>query len=56
MVQLIVLVVLFVEIQDTDNVLSHIRQKLGIVSNEIAALDYYPHITLGFIKTSIVVI
>lgn len=41
---------LFVEIQDTDNVLSHIRQKLGIVSNEIAALDYYPHITLGLYK------
>ncbi|NUF83967.1 2'-5' RNA ligase [Acinetobacter seifertii] len=41
---------LFVEIQDTDNVLSHIRQKLGIVSNEIAALDYCPHITLGLYK------
>ncbi|MGN5724567.1 2'-5' RNA ligase family protein [Acinetobacter calcoaceticus] len=41
---------LFVEIQDTDNFLSHIRQKLGIVSNEIAALDYYPHITLGLYK------
>ena len=41
---------LFVEIQDADNILSLIRQKLGTVSNEIAALDYCPHITLGLYK------
>ncbi|WP_198078596.1 2'-5' RNA ligase family protein [Acinetobacter calcoaceticus] len=41
---------LFVEIQDTENILSLIRQKLGTVSNEIAALDYCPHITLGLYK------
>ncbi|NUF16477.1 2'-5' RNA ligase family protein [Acinetobacter lactucae] len=42
---------LFVEIQDTGNILSLMRQKLGMVSNEIAALDYCPHITLGLYKT-----
>ncbi|NUF37241.1 2'-5' RNA ligase family protein [Acinetobacter lactucae] len=42
---------LFVEVQDTENILSLMRQKLGIVSNEIAALDYCPHITLGLYKT-----
>ena len=41
---------LFVQIQDTENILSQIRQKLGLVSNEIAALDYCPHITLGLYK------
>ncbi|EEY78060.1 hypothetical protein HMPREF0012_00929 [Acinetobacter calcoaceticus RUH2202] len=41
---------LFVEIQDAGNILSLIRQKLGKVSNEIAALDYCPHITLGLYK------
>ncbi|MEQ1160295.1 2'-5' RNA ligase family protein [Acinetobacter calcoaceticus] len=41
---------LFVEIQDTENILSLIRQKLGTVSNEIAALDYCPHITLGLYR------
>lgn len=41
---------LFVEIRDTENILSQIRQKLGLVSNEIAALDYCPHITLGLYK------
>jgi len=41
---------LFVEIQDAGNILSLIRQKLGTVSNEIAALDYCPHITLGLYK------
>ncbi|CAI3101622.1 hypothetical protein MWMV18_MWMV18_00138 [Acinetobacter calcoaceticus] len=41
---------LFVEIQDTENILFLIRQKLGTVSNEIAALDYCPHITLGLYK------
>ena len=41
---------LFVEVQDTENNLSLIRQKLGTVSNEIAALDYCPHITLGLYK------
>ncbi|AVN25045.1 2'-5' RNA ligase family protein [Acinetobacter baumannii] len=41
---------LFVEVQDTENNLSLIRQKLGIVSNEIAALDYCPHITLVLYK------
>ncbi|WP_119685632.1 2'-5' RNA ligase family protein [Acinetobacter pittii] len=42
---------LFVQVQDTENILSLIRQKLGLVSNEIAALDYCPHITLGLYKT-----
>ncbi|TPU02213.1 2'-5' RNA ligase family protein, partial [Acinetobacter baumannii] len=37
-------------VQDTENNLSLIRQKLGTVSNEIAALDYCPHITLGLYK------
>ncbi|OTU41113.1 2'-5' RNA ligase [Acinetobacter pittii] len=41
---------LFVEIGDTENILFQIRQKLGLVSNEIAALDYCPHITLGLYK------
>ncbi|MBI1447875.1 2'-5' RNA ligase family protein [Acinetobacter sp. AC1-2] len=41
---------LFVEIKDAGNILSLIRQKLGTVSNEIAALDYCPHITLGLYK------
>ncbi|CAI3113578.1 hypothetical protein MWMV17_MWMV17_00799 [Acinetobacter calcoaceticus] len=41
---------LFVEIQDARNILSLIRQKLGTVSNEIAALDYCPHITLGLYR------
>ncbi|MEI1687780.1 2'-5' RNA ligase family protein [Acinetobacter baumannii] len=41
---------LFIEVQDTENILSLIRQKLDTVSNEIAALDYCPHITLGLYK------
>lgn len=41
---------LFVEIQDAGNILSLIRQKLGKFSNEIAALDYCPHITLGLYR------
>jgi 2'-5' RNA ligase len=41
---------LFVEIQDIKNTLPLIRQKLGLVSNEIAALEYCPHITLGLYK------
>jgi len=41
---------LFVQIQDHQNVLSQLRQRLGLVSNEIAALDYCPHITLGLYK------
>ncbi|WP_336025955.1 2'-5' RNA ligase family protein [Acinetobacter pittii] len=41
---------LFVQIQETENILSQIRQKLGLVSNEIAALEYCPHITLGLYK------
>jgi len=41
---------LFVQIQDTENILSQIRQKLGLVTNEIAALEYCPHITLGLYK------
>jgi len=41
---------LFVEIQDAGNILSLMRQKLGTVSNEIAALDYCPHITLGLYR------
>ncbi|EKU40258.1 MULTISPECIES: 2'-5' RNA ligase family protein [Acinetobacter] len=41
---------LFVQIQESQNILSRIRQKLGTVFNEIAALDYCPHITLGLYK------
>jgi len=41
---------LFIQIQDHQNVLSQLRQRLGLVSNEIAALDYCPHITLGLYK------
>ncbi|ENX45387.1 2'-5' RNA ligase family protein [Acinetobacter pittii] len=41
---------LFVQIQDIKNTLPLIRQKLGLVSNEIAALEYCPHITLGLYK------
>ncbi|MFV5583751.1 2'-5' RNA ligase family protein [Acinetobacter oleivorans] len=43
---------LFVEIQDIKNTLPQIRQKLGLVSNEIAALEYCPHITLGLYKNA----
>ena len=38
---------LFVEIEDPDQVLTQIRQALNLCSNEIAPLDYCPHITLG---------
>ncbi|RKG44685.1 2'-5' RNA ligase family protein [Acinetobacter sp. WCHAc060007] len=38
---------LFVEIEDPDQVLGQIRQALNMCSDEIAPLDYYPHITLG---------
>lgn len=43
---------LFVQIQDTENILSLIRPKLDTVTNEIAALDYCPHITLGLYKNA----
>lgn len=38
---------LFIEIQDHENSLSNIRQLLSYPSQEIAALEYCPHITLG---------
>lgn len=38
---------LFVEIEDPDQVLGQIRQALNMCSDEIAPLDYCPHITLG---------
>lgn len=44
---------LFIEIQDHENSLSNIRQLLSYSSQEIAALHYYPHITLGLYSTEI---
>lgn len=38
---------LFLQVNHTNNTLSNIRQQLAQGSNEIAALDYCPHITLG---------
>ncbi|MCH7313183.1 2'-5' RNA ligase family protein [Acinetobacter sp. ANC 3882] len=41
---------LFLQIKDQDHVLAQIRQQLVPVSNEIAALEYCPHITLGLYR------
>ena len=41
---------LFVEIEDPDQVLTQIRQALNLCSNEIAPLEYCPHITLGLYR------
>lgn len=38
---------LFLQVKDTDQVLENIRRQLAAVSDEIAALEYCPHITLG---------
>nr|WP_278186998.1 2'-5' RNA ligase family protein [Acinetobacter higginsii] len=38
---------LFLQIQDQQGVLAQIRQQFSHVSEEIAALEYCPHITLG---------
>lgn len=38
---------LFLQIQDQQGVLAQIRQQFAHVSEEIAALEYCPHITLG---------
>lgn len=38
---------LFIEIEDTEQILQHIREQLGISQNEIAPLNYCPHITIG---------
>ncbi|ENW92215.1 2'-5' RNA ligase family protein [Acinetobacter dispersus] len=38
---------LFLHIQDQQGVLAQIRQQFALVSGEIAALEYCPHITLG---------
>lgn len=38
---------LFLEITDREGVLAQIRQQLALASDEIAALEYCPHITLG---------
>lgn len=44
---------LFIEIEDRDGALSTIRKLLSNSSDEIAALDYCPHITLGLYKKEI---
>ncbi|ENX41307.1 2'-5' RNA ligase family protein [Acinetobacter sp. NIPH 2100] len=41
---------LFLQIKDKDHVLAQIRQQLTPTSNEIAALKYCPHITLGLYR------
>lgn len=44
---------LFVEIEDQNNQLGQIRQHLQLKNNEIAALHYCPHITLGLYQQAI---
>lgn len=44
---------LFVEVEDTGGTLNHIRQTLAQISDEVAPLDYCPHITLGLYKTQV---
>lgn len=44
---------LFVEIDDSNGSLSRIRDLFYQFSNEVAALDYCPHITLGLYKDAI---
>lgn len=41
---------LFVEIEDTEGCLAEIRQQLYACSEEVAPLQYCPHITLGLYK------
>lgn len=41
---------LFLHIKDQDHVLAQIRQQFSQVSEEIAALEYCPHITLGLYR------
>lgn len=38
---------LFIQIIDQEKILEKIRSQLSLVSNEIAALQYCPHITIG---------
>ena len=38
---------LFIQIIDREKILEKIRSQLALVSNEIAALQYCPHITIG---------
>jgi len=38
---------LFIQIIDREKILEKIRSQLSLVSNEIAALQYCPHITIG---------
>ncbi|WP_406741456.1 2'-5' RNA ligase family protein [Acinetobacter shaoyimingii] len=44
---------LFVEIEDQHNVLTLIRELLSKSTDEIAPLDYCPHITLGLYKNTV---
>ncbi|ENU26944.1 2'-5' RNA ligase family protein [Acinetobacter modestus] len=41
---------LFLHIQDQQGVLAQIRQQFAHVSDEVAALEYCPHITLGLYR------
>jgi len=41
---------LFIEIVDVERKLDHLRQALNLSSNEIAPIEYCPHITLGLYK------
>ncbi|NIE95380.1 2'-5' RNA ligase family protein [Acinetobacter sp. Tr-809] len=41
---------LFLHIQDQQGVLTQIRQQFAHVSDEVAALEYCPHITLGLYR------
>lgn len=41
---------LFLQVKDTDQILEKIRRQLASVSDEIAALEYCPHITLGLYR------
>ncbi|WP_180035722.1 MULTISPECIES: 2'-5' RNA ligase family protein [unclassified Acinetobacter] len=41
---------LFIEIVDLERKLEHLRQALNLSSNEIAPIEYCPHITLGLYK------
>ncbi|WP_373683976.1 2'-5' RNA ligase family protein [Acinetobacter sp. YH12080] len=41
---------LFIEIVDLDRKLEHLRQAFNLSSNEIAPIEYCPHITLGLYK------
>ncbi|WP_180106053.1 MULTISPECIES: 2'-5' RNA ligase family protein [unclassified Acinetobacter] len=41
---------LFIEILDLDRKFDHLRQAFNVSSNEIAPIEYCPHITLGLYK------